>query len=133
MSTCSPGDTLILARNSHVSATLAMVFCGALPKYILPEHNLQWDIAGGEMETEELEWEGKKAAGVFITSPTYNVVCSNISEISQICHSHGIPVLIPGEIITKRAMDYLIQVKDKGAFLKGDADPLLSTVVFCDF
>lgn len=47
MSTCSPGDTLILARNSHVSATSAMVLCGALPKYILPEYNLQWDTAGG--------------------------------------------------------------------------------------
>ncbi|TMW96874.1 hypothetical protein EJD97_006634 [Solanum chilense] len=47
MSTCSPGDTLILARNSHVSATSAMVLCGAQPKYILPEHNLRWDIAGG--------------------------------------------------------------------------------------
>uniref|UniRef100_M1BZW2 Arginine decarboxylase n=1 Tax=Solanum tuberosum TaxID=4113 RepID=M1BZW2_SOLTU len=72
MSTCSPGDTLILARNSHVSATSAMV----------------------KMAIEELEQEGKKAAGVFITSPTYNGVCSNISEISQICHSHGIPLIV---------------------------------------
>uniref|UniRef100_K4CCC0 Orn/Lys/Arg decarboxylases family 1 pyridoxal-P attachment site domain-containing protein n=1 Tax=Solanum lycopersicum TaxID=4081 RepID=K4CCC0_SOLLC len=45
----------------------------------------------------------------------------------------GIPVLIPGEIITKRAMDYLVQVRDQGAFLKGAVDPLLSTVVVCDF
>ncbi|XP_049381130.1 uncharacterized protein LOC125845620 [Solanum stenotomum] len=100
MSTCSPGDTLILARNSHVSATSAMVLCGALPNYILPEYNLQWDIVGGvtpsqvKMAIEELEQEGKKAAGVFITSPTYNGVCSNISEISQICHSHGIPLIV---------------------------------------
>ncbi|XP_025887686.1 uncharacterized protein [Solanum lycopersicum] len=100
MSTCSPGDTLILARNSHVSATSAMVLCGALPKYILPEYNLQWDTAGGvtpsqvKIAIEELEQEGKKAAGVFITSPTYNGVCSNISEISQICHSHGIPLIV---------------------------------------
>lgn len=100
MSACSPGDTLILARNSHVSATSAMVLCGALPKYIVPEHNLQWDIAGGvtpsqvKMAIEELEQEGKKAAAVFVTSPTYNGVCSNISEISQICHSHGIPLIV---------------------------------------
>ncbi|TMW96873.1 hypothetical protein EJD97_006633 [Solanum chilense] len=46
---------------------------------------------------EELEQEGKKAAGVFITSPTYNGVCSNISEISQICHSHGIPLIVDEE------------------------------------
>lgn len=45
----------------------------------------------------------------------------------------GIPVLIPGEVITKRAVDYLIQVRDQGAFLKGAADPLLASVVVCDF
>ncbi|KAK1400129.1 Arginine decarboxylase [Heracleum sosnowskyi] len=47
MATCSPGDTLILPRNSHVSAISAMVFSGALPKYIIPRYDLQWDIAGG--------------------------------------------------------------------------------------
>ncbi|MCE3216327.1 hypothetical protein HAX54_006139 [Datura stramonium] len=100
MSVCSPGDTLILARNSYVSATSAMVLCGAVPKYIIPEHNLQWDIAGGvtpsqiKMAIQELKQEGKKAAAVFVTSPTYNGVCSNIFEISQICHSHGIPLIV---------------------------------------
>nr|XP_019070230.2 uncharacterized protein LOC101250132 [Solanum lycopersicum] len=78
MSTCSHGDTLILARNSHVSAASATVLCGAQPKYILHEHNLRWDIAGGvtplqvKIAIEELEQKGKKAARVFITSPTYN-------------------------------------------------------------
>ena len=43
---------------------------------------------------EELEQKGKKAARVFITSPTYNGVCSNIFEISQICHFHGIPLIV---------------------------------------
>ncbi|XP_060214347.1 uncharacterized protein LOC132641386 isoform X2 [Lycium barbarum] len=100
MSACSPGDTLILARNSHVSATSAMVLCGAVPKYIVPEHNLEWDIAGGvtpsqvKIAVEELEQENKKAAAVFVTSPTYNGVCSNISEISQMCHTHGIPLIV---------------------------------------
>ncbi|XP_009761573.1 uncharacterized protein LOC142172897 isoform X1 [Nicotiana tabacum] len=100
MSACSPGDTLILARNSHVSATSAMVLCGAIPKYIVPEHNLEWDIAGGvtpsqvKMAIQESEKEGKRAAAVFVTSPTYNGVCSNLSEISQICHSHGIPLIV---------------------------------------
>ncbi|MCD7466973.1 hypothetical protein HAX54_004091 [Datura stramonium] len=100
MSVCSPGDTLILARNSHISATSAMVLCGAIPKYVVPEYNLQWDITGGvtpsqiKMAIQELEQGGKKAAAVFITSPTYNGICSNICEISQICHFHGIPLIV---------------------------------------
>ncbi|CAN4086034.1 unnamed protein product [Withania somnifera] len=47
MATCSPGDTLILPRNSHISAISSMVLSGALPKYIVPEHDFKWDVAGG--------------------------------------------------------------------------------------
>lgn len=47
MATCSPGDYLILPRNSHISAISAMVLSGALPKYIIPEYDFDWDIAGG--------------------------------------------------------------------------------------
>lgn len=48
------------------------------------------------METaiKEVEKEGQKAAAVFITSPTYHGICSNLSEITQLCHSHGIPVIV---------------------------------------
>lgn len=47
MATCIPGDTLILPRNSHISAVSAMVLSGAVPKYIVPEYDPQWDISGG--------------------------------------------------------------------------------------
>ena len=36
MATCSPGEFLILPRNSHISAISAMVLSGAQPKYIIP-------------------------------------------------------------------------------------------------
>ncbi|GKB48821.1 Orn/Lys/Arg decarboxylase [Tanacetum coccineum] len=47
MATCSPEDTLILPRNAHKSTFSAMVLCGAIPKYIFPEYDYEWDIAGG--------------------------------------------------------------------------------------
>lgn len=100
MATCSPGDTLILPRNSHISAISAMVLSGAIPKYIIPEYNFDWDIAGGitiaqvEKATEELEMEGRKAAAVLITSPTYHGICSNLDEISLLCHSYNIPLIV---------------------------------------
>lgn len=43
---------------------------------------------------EELEIEGRKASAVFVTSPTYHGLCSNLSEISLLCHSHNIPVIV---------------------------------------
>nr|DAD25393.1 TPA_asm: hypothetical protein HUJ06_026857 [Nelumbo nucifera] len=100
MATCSPGNVLILPRNSHISAISAMVLSGALPKYIIPEYNMEWDITGGvtpsqvEKTIKELEAEGLKASAVFVTSPTYHGICSNLSEITQICHSCGIPIIV---------------------------------------
>ena len=47
LATCSPGDYLILPRNSHLSAISAMVLSGAIPKYIIPEYDCQWDITYG--------------------------------------------------------------------------------------
>lgn len=100
LATCSPGDTVILPRNSHISAISAMVLSGALPKYIMPDYDSNWDISGGitpsqvERALKELETEGRKAAAVFIVSPTYHGICSNIAAISELCHSHCIPLII---------------------------------------
>lgn len=47
MATCSPGDTLILPRNAHISTFSSMVLSGAIPKYITPEYDFGWDIACG--------------------------------------------------------------------------------------
>ena len=46
------------------------------------------------MAIQELKMEGRKPAAVFVTSPTYHGICSNLSEISQLCHSRGIPLIV---------------------------------------
>lgn len=47
-----------------------------------------------EKAIRELELEGRKPAAVFITSPTYHGICSNLREISLICHLNGIPLIV---------------------------------------
>ncbi|KAM3301162.1 arginine decarboxylase [Capsicum chacoense] len=100
MATCSPGDTLILPRNSHISAISSMVLSGALPKYIVPEYDFKWDVACGITPSQvndtikELEMEGRKAAAILVVSPTYHGICSNLGEICLICHSYNIPVIV---------------------------------------
>ncbi|XP_078165292.1 uncharacterized protein LOC144560001 [Carex rostrata] len=99
MATCNPGDTLILPRNSHLSATSGMVLTGAIPKYIMPIYNSDWDIDGGVSASEvqravqEVEREGHKVGAVLVTTPTYHGICSNLEEIVRISHSLGIPVI----------------------------------------
>ncbi|KAL1568143.1 arginine decarboxylase-like [Salvia divinorum] len=100
MATCSPGDVLFLPRNSHISAISAMVLSGVVPKYIVPEYDPEWDIAGGitpsqvEKAIKELEMEGLKPAAVFVVSPSYHGVCSDIGAISELCHKNDIPVIV---------------------------------------
>lgn len=47
-----------------------------------------------EKAITELEVERQKPAAVFVTSPTYHGVCSNLSEISRLCHFRGIPLIV---------------------------------------
>lgn len=100
MATCSPGDFLILPRNCHISVISAMVLSGALPRYIIPEYDCNWHIAGGitasqvDEAIKELEMEGRKASAVLITSPTYHGICSDLKRICQLCHSQNIPVIV---------------------------------------
>uniref|UniRef100_A0A9I9DF67 Orn/Lys/Arg decarboxylases family 1 pyridoxal-P attachment site domain-containing protein n=1 Tax=Cucumis melo TaxID=3656 RepID=A0A9I9DF67_CUCME len=76
MATCSPRDHIIFPRNSHVSVILALVLSGAIPKYIMPMYDSNWDIVGEVTPSEAnraikyIEMEGQKASAVFVTSPT---------------------------------------------------------------
>ncbi|KAL3825547.1 hypothetical protein ACJIZ3_021576 [Penstemon smallii] len=67
LATCSPGETIILMWNAHVSATTGIVFAGAVPKYIVPEYNCDWDIEVG-------------------------VIPSQVHI--KLCHSNGIPLIV---------------------------------------
>ncbi|XP_058735107.1 uncharacterized protein LOC131607082 [Vicia villosa] len=59
-------------------------------------------------------------------------------SIGKICgelicpYPPGIPVLIPGEVISSSAVNYLLHVRSKGADILGASDPLLSSIVVCN-
>jgi arginine/lysine/ornithine decarboxylase len=71
----------------------------------------------------------------FFASKRKVTVKESIGKVSGelICpYPPGIPVLIPGEVITERAVDYLLNVRSKGADITGASDPLLSSIVVCN-
>uniref|UniRef100_A0ACD5XRW1 Uncharacterized protein n=1 Tax=Avena sativa TaxID=4498 RepID=A0ACD5XRW1_AVESA len=100
MATCSSGDYLVIPRNCHISVISALVLSGAVPKYIVPEYNSVWDIAGGvtplqvEKALKELRKDGKKIAAVLVTSPTYHGICSDVQGIVDVCHPLCVPVIV---------------------------------------
>ncbi|KAH7853807.1 hypothetical protein Vadar_006821 [Vaccinium darrowii] len=59
-------------------------------------------------------------------------------SIGEVCgelicpYPPGIPLIIPGELITEAALNYLLELRRcKGAVISGAADPLLSSIVIC--
>ncbi|MBV9388804.1 MAG: aminotransferase class I/II-fold pyridoxal phosphate-dependent enzyme [Chroococcidiopsidaceae cyanobacterium CP_BM_ER_R8_30] len=54
--------------------------------------------------------------------------CDRISAESVCPYPPGIPVLIPGEVITSTALDYLRNIQALGGFISGCADSSLSTL-----
>lgn len=44
----------------------------------------------------------------------------------------GIPITTPGEVISERVIQILLQCKDEGVKLVGVSDPLLSSILICD-
>lgn len=95
MSTCNPGEKVILPRNAHKSAINGLILSGAQPVYIQPQINPQLGIAMGvTVESVELAIaENPDAKAVFIINPTYYGYTGNIREIVKLAHRHGMAVL----------------------------------------
>ena len=51
-----------------------------------------------------------------------------VSAEFVMCYPPGIPILAPGELITKDIIDYIIYVKEKGSVLTGTEDINLNTI-----
>ncbi|XP_047151254.1 arginine decarboxylase-like [Vigna umbellata] len=240
MATFSPGDLLILPRNSHISVISALVLSGALPKYIIP-HILNdcghccwslhlrsvlkqipgisvldnssfpaspavdplrltvgfWNLGLSGSEADKILYKDydviceifrnrsityalnlgtcrehvhrlvlgiKRLAATYgsipkaekkvvnVHAPFDDVIMSmiprdaffaskrkvaireSIGEVAGeiICpYPPGVPILIPGEVVTENIVDYLLLVTSKGAEVNGASDSSLSSIVVC--
>ncbi|OPY58357.1 MAG: Arginine decarboxylase [Pelotomaculum sp. PtaU1.Bin035] len=96
MSTCKPGDQIILPRNAHKSIFNALILSGANPVYVLPEINDALGIVLGITEDNlriALE-ENSTAKAVMAINPSYYGVTSNLKSIVKTAHHSGMPVLV---------------------------------------
>ncbi len=95
LSVCKKGDKIILPRNVHRSVIGALVLCGAVPVYVNPQTDLRLGIALG-MAVDDVRSaieNNKDAKAVFVNNPTYYGICSDIEQIVDLAHSHGMVVL----------------------------------------
>ena len=100
MATCRPGDTLLLARNSHMCAITGLAMSGARPYYVRPEVHLDDAVAHAVTDTElELGFKNAKKLGhnvkaVLVTSLTYYGACSDLRALQKVCEAHGAMLLV---------------------------------------
>lgn len=96
MATLSPGDEVIIPRNSHRSVVGGLVLSGARPVYISPEQDDALGIAHGvtakAVRQAFAEHPGAKA--VFAVYPTYYGVASELCGIAGAAHEKGVPLLV---------------------------------------
>lgn len=48
------------------------------------------------------------------------------------CYPPGIPILAPGEMITREIIEYIVYVKEKGCSMQGTEDPLVNNLMVLD-
>lgn len=94
---CTRRDgTILMARNSHKSAYHGAVINDLKTEYLYP-HFLEEFGINGEISAEDVEnalHENREIQAVFIVSPTYDGIISDVKTIANICHKYEIPLIV---------------------------------------
>ena len=97
ISSCVKKDgKILMARNSHKSAYHAVFLKNLDVVYLYPKTIQEYGINGGYApeEIEKILDSDDEIEAVFLTSPTYDGIVSDIKEIARIVHSHKIPLIV---------------------------------------
>jgi len=90
------GGKIAVSRNCHKSVYHAVELFGLEAIYLMPEMDEAFGIHGGILPASIADTLKKHPDTqlVVLTSPTYEGVVSNIASIAEICHTHGIPLMV---------------------------------------
>ncbi len=91
-----PGGKILMARNSHKSAYHAVVLNQLEPVYLYPEEVPEFQIPGGirPEQVEKALLRHPDIRAVFVTSPTYEGIVSDIRGIAEAAHRHGAALIV---------------------------------------
>lgn len=90
------GGEIIAARNCHRSIFHGIQLRGLKVHWLLPDYDAEYEIYGS-IPVERLSGlleKYPKTEAVILTSPSYEGVVSDIRSISELCHAHGIPLMV---------------------------------------
>src|SRR5262245_11433352 len=96
--TTGPPDRgrVVVQRNVHSSTIDGLVLSGLRPSFVAPEIDPELGIAHcvtPEALDEALDTEPEAKAAMLV-SPTYFGAVARISELAEVAHSHGLPLVV---------------------------------------
>lgn len=91
---CNENDTLLTARNCHKSLYHAAYLNKIRLNYFYPEYLTEYGIYGAVSLDVIKRGVTEDTKAVFITSPTYEGIVSDIRSIAEYLHSKGIPLIV---------------------------------------
>ena len=91
-----PGGHIRMSRNCHKAAYHAAYINHLRTSYVYPQDLPGLGIQGGILpeDVEKALEEHRDIQAVFIVSPTYDGVVSDVSKIADIVHRKGIPLIV---------------------------------------
>lgn len=94
--TCGEGDKIVLPRNIHQSAIFGLILTGAIPIFINPEYDANFDVCYGISPTDLAETleQHTDIKAVMVVSPTYHGICSDLQAIANLTHKYHIPLIV---------------------------------------
>ena len=87
---------ILMARNCHKAVYHAVYLRELTARYLYPALDETLGLAGG-ISPEDTERELRRdpeIQAVLITSPTYDGLVSPVEKIAQVCHRHGVPLIV---------------------------------------
>ncbi|MDD3594572.1 MAG: aminotransferase class V-fold PLP-dependent enzyme [Candidatus Gastranaerophilales bacterium] len=95
--TCTkPDSKVIIGRNCHRSVITGLVMTGAQPLWLTPQKHENWSVWGGvnPSDVEKTLRENNDVSMVWVTSPTYEGIVSDVEAIAQVCRKYNVTFVV---------------------------------------
>ena len=94
----SGGNQVIAQRSAHSSFVDGLVVTGLVPAFVTPAIDTELGIAHGVHPDDVSAALDRQpdVKGVYVISPSYFGAVSDVREIAEVAHRHGVPLIVDG-------------------------------------